>query len=262
VFSLAIYRQIFIMIYSHQLQKYLAHFSLSVVLLADLLITQKAPPAFAQTVNSSIGNAVTFSCNDSEATIKAKNGPRVLYGSSAVYIGYQQVSSTNQNPVTIRFNSGIKSWCRTDYETTNDDGRGYGLYWDGGNVLYGVYSSTGSQTGNDFRRFATGRWLTSYGNGGGPKVAVIARINPDNGEVNYATFLTSKKPTDGKTNSLLVQNLSWNGTNLTVQAQSWWIPRGANTNPMNCSGSSPYQYTAVFTGDLTRVNSASAPTCN
>ncbi|AUB39981.1 Ca2+-binding protein, RTX toxin-related [Nostoc flagelliforme CCNUN1] len=250
------------MIYSHKLQKCFAAFSLSIVLVADLVITQKAPPAFAQTVNSSIGNGVTFSCNDSEATIKAKNGPRVVYGSTAIYIGYQQVSSNNKNPVTIRFNSGIKSWCRTDYETTNDDGTGYGLYWNGSNVLYGVYSSTGSQTGNDFRRFATGRWLSSYGSGGGPKVAVIARINPANGQVDYATFLTGKKADNGQTNSLVVQNLLWNGTNLTVQAKSWWTPRRTNTNSMICTGSSPYQYIAVFTGDLTKVNSASAPTCS
>jgi hypothetical protein len=250
------------MICSPKLQKYLALFSLSTLLVADLVITQKAPPAFAQTVNSSIGNAVTFSCNDSEATIKAKNGPRVVNGNTAFYIGYQQVSSNNKNPVTIRFNSGIKSWCRTDYETTNDDGTGYGLYWNGNDVLYGVYSSTGSQTGSDFRRFATGRWLSSYGKGGGPKVAVIARINPANGEVNYATFLTAKKADNGNTNSLVVKTLSWNGTNLTVQAKSWWLPRRANTNSMTCSGSSPYIYTAVFTGDLTKVNSASAATCS
>jgi hypothetical protein len=249
------------MIYSHKFQKFLAGFSLSVVLVADLVITQKVPPAFAETVNSSIGSAVTFSCNDSEATIKAKNGPRVVNGNTAFYIGYQQVSSNNKNPITIRFNNGIKTWCRTDYETTNDDGTGYGLYWSGGSVLYGVYSSTGSQTGSDFRRFATGRWLSSYGSGGGPKVAVIARINPDNGQVYYATFLTAKKADNGNTNSLVVRSLSWNGTNLTVQAKSWWTPRRTNTNSMTCSGASPYIYTAVFTGDLTKVNSASAATC-
>lgn len=250
------------MIYSKKLQRYFASFSLSVVLVADLVITQKAPPAFAQTINSSIGSAVTFSCNDSETIIKAKNGPKVKYGNAAIYIGYQQVSSINKNPVTIRFNNGIKAWCRTDYETTNDDGTGYGLFWDGGSVLYGVYSSTGSQTGNDFRRFAALRWLSNYGSGGGPKVAVIARINPANGDVSYATFLSAKKPNDGKTNSLVVSNLSWNGTNLTVQAKSWWSPRRVDTNSMTCSGSSPYQYTAVFTGDLKKVNSASAATCS
>ncbi len=136
------------------------------------------------------------------------------------------------------------------------------MLWDGGSVLYGVFSSTGSQSGSDFRRFATGRWLTSYGSGGGPKGAVIARINPTNGGVYYATFLTAKRPDNGKTNSLLVTSLLWNGANLTVRATSWWTPRRTNTSAMNCSGSSPYQYTAVFTGDLKKMNSASAATCS
>ncbi|MGJ5634262.1 hypothetical protein [Nostoc sp. CALU 1950] len=251
------------MIYSGKLQKYFAGFSVSVILVADLVLTQKTPPVLAQTVNVSIGNPVTFSCNDSEATIKGKNGARVLNGKTSIYIGYQQLSN-NKNPITIRFNNGIKAWCRTDYETTRDDGTGYGLYWNGSDVLYGVYSSTGSQTGNDFRRFASMRWLPSYGSGGGPKVAVIARINPANGDVSYATFLSAKKADNGQTNSLVVNNLSWNSTNstLTVQAKSWWTPRRANTNSMSCSGSSPYQYTAIFTGDLRKVNWASANTCS
>ncbi|MHC0061893.1 hypothetical protein ACWATR_03075 [Nostoc sp. UIC 10890] len=251
------------MIYSGKLQKYFAGFSVSVILVADFVLTQKTLPVSAQTVNTSIGNAVTFSCNDSEATIKGKNGPRVFNGNTSIYIGYQQLSN-NKNPITIRFNNGIKAWCRTDYETTRDDGTGYGLYWNGSNVLYGVYSSTGSQSGNDFRRFAIGRWLPSYGSGGGPKVAVIARINPANGDVSDATFLSARKADNGQTNSLVVNNLSWNSINstLTVQAKSWWTPRRANTNSMSCSGSSPYQYTAIFTGDLRKMNSASANTCS
>ncbi|MEH1970781.1 hypothetical protein [Nostoc sp.] len=251
------------MICSGKLQKYFAGFSLSLILVSDLVLTQKAPPALAQTVNTSIANAVTFSCNDSEATIKAKNGPKVVNGTTSVYIGYRQLSN-NKDPIIARFNNGIKAWCRTDYETTKDDGTGYGLYWNGGSVLYGVFSSTGSQTGNDFRRFAIGRWLPSYGSGGGPKVAVIARINPANGDVSYATFLSAKKADNGQTNSLVVNNLSWNSTNstLTVQAKSWWTPRRTNTNSMSCSGSSPYPYTVIFTGDLRTMNSASANTCS
>lgn len=249
--------------YKRQLPQSLALLSLSVVLGADLAITDIAPSANAQTaVQSSFGNSVPFTCGDSEATIKAKNGPRVISGSKTIYIGYRQVSSNNKNPRIILFNNGVKQWCRDDYETTGDDGSGYGLLWDGGSVLYGVFSSTGSQTGNDFRRFATGRWLASYGSGGGPKVAVIARINPSNGDVNYATFLTAQRPSDGQTNSLVVNQLLWNGVNLTVNATSWWTPRRPNKTAMNCTGTSPYKYTAVFTGDLTKVNSASAATCS
>ncbi|MBH8561328.1 hypothetical protein I8748_03905 [Nostoc sp. CENA67] len=245
------------MIYHRQLPKYLAFLFLSVVLGSDLVI----PQVFAQTsVQTSVSKGVSFTCNDSEATIKAKNGPRVVSGTTSIYIGYQQVSSSNKDPRIIRFDNGIKKWCRSDYETTTDDGTGYGLLW-AGSVLYGVFTSTGTQTGNDFRRFSTGRWLSSYGSGGGAKVAVIARINPDNGTVNYATFFSAKKITDGKTNSLVVKSLSWNGANLTVQADSWSSPRRANTNSMTCTGSSPYKYTVVFTGDLTKVNSASAVNC-
>ena len=183
------------MIYHRQVPKYLAFLFLSVVLGSDLAI----PQVFAQTsVQTSVSKGVTFTCNDSEATIKAKNGPKVVSGTTSIYIGYQQVSSKNKDPRIIRFDNGVKKWCRSDYETTNDDGTGYGLLWSG-SVLYGVFTSTGTQTGNDFRLFATGRWLSSYGSGGGAKVAVIARINPENGTVDYATFFSAKKPSDGKT---------------------------------------------------------------
>jgi hypothetical protein len=239
------------------LGKYSAFLCLSALFGTNLAIS----PVLAQSTVQSVGKSVTFTCNDSEATIKAKNGPKVTLGLTTIYIGYQQVTSLNKNPRIIRFDNGTKTWCRSDYETTNDDGTGYGLLWNGGNVLYGVFTSTGSQTGNDFRRFANNRWLSSYGSGGGAKVAVIARINPANGDVYYATFVTAKRPSDGKTNSLVVKSLSWNGINLTVNADSWWSPRRPDRNIMTCSGSSPFQYTAVFTGDLTKVNSASAVNC-
>ncbi len=251
------------MICSRQLTKYLRFPTLSVILAANLGITAIDAPTLAQTTTvSSVKNSVNFTCNDTEATIKAKNGAKVTIGTTNIYIGYQQVSSNNKDPRIIRFDKGVKKWCRSDYETTGDDGSGYGLLSNGGSVLYGVFSSTGSQTGNDFRRFATGRWLPSYGSGGGAKVAVIARIDPANGNVNYATFLTAKKTSDGNSNSLTVKSLSWNGTKLTVQSDSWWSPRRPDKNAMNCSGSSPFPYTTVFTSDLKTVSSASATGCS
>ncbi|WP_242046473.1 hypothetical protein [Cylindrospermum sp. FACHB-282] len=241
--------------------KYLKFPALSVILGANLAITAIAPPVLAQDTFISVKSTVTFTCNDTEATIKGKNGPRVTVGTTNIYVGYQQVSSTNKNPRIIRFDNGVKKWCRTDYETTSDDSTGYGLLWNGSDVLYGVFSSTGSQTGDDFRRFTTGRWLSSYGTGGGAKVAIIARINPSNGDVNYATFLTAKKLSDGKTNSLVVTGLSWNGKSLTVEADSWWSPRRADKNSMICVGTSPFKYTGVFGGDLKQVSWAAATGC-
>ncbi len=97
-----------------------------------------------------------------------------------------------------------------------------------------------------------------------PKVAVIAKIDPSNGDVSYATFLTSKKPTDKTTNSLQVTGLSWNGSSLTVQADSYWTPRRIDTNAMNCSPSysSPYKYTVVFPASLIKPTSAVAVGCS
>lgn len=211
---------------------------------------------------TSIGNSVAFSCNDSEATIKAKNGAKVTVGTTTIYIGYQQVSSTNKNPRLIRFDNGRQTWCRTDYETTGDDGSGYGLMWDGRDNFYGVFSSTGTQTGNDFRRFATNGWLKSYGNGGGAKVAVLAKINPTNGDVLSATFISAHNPSTGKTNSLVVTGLVWQGTSINVLAKSWWLPRRTNTTAMTCSGGSPFAYDLTLTTNLTTALVAKATGCS
>ncbi len=143
--------------------------ALTAILAANLATTVMVPQVFAATVSSAI-KTIAFTCNDSEASIKAKKGSVVNNGSTNIYIGYQQVSYNNKNPILIRFDNGVKKWCRTDYETTGDDGSGYGLLWDQGSNLFGVFSSTGSQNnGVDFRRFAIGRWLTSYGSGGQTK---------------------------------------------------------------------------------------------
>lgn len=219
-------------------------------------VAQTAPIA-------SVGSSVTFTCSDSEATIKAKNGPKVTFGSTTIYIGYQQVSATNQNPRLARFDNGVRTWCKSDYEVNGDDSRGYGLIWDGESVLYGVFSATGTQgtSSQDFRRFATSGWLTSYGSGGGPKIAILAQINPATGTVAKATFLRSVR-SDGKTNSLSVKGLSWTGTSLVVNANSWYSPLKPNKTRMTCSGSSPFNYTVEFASNLSSVLQARADRCS
>ena len=220
-----------------------------------------AQPAQAAPI-ASVGKAVAFTCSDSQATIKAKGGPSVTFGTASIYIGYQQVSSINKNPRLVRFDNGQRTWCKTDYEVTNDDGTGYGLIWDGGSVLYGVFSSTGTQgyPSQDFRRFATSGWLTSYGKGGSRKVAVLARINPSTGTVANATFLSGML-TSGDSNSLTVTGLSWTGSSLVVKANSWFAPRRSDRSRMNCSGSSPFAQTITFAANLSSALQSTAVGC-
>jgi hypothetical protein len=212
----------------------------------------------AQTTFVKVGTAKTFSCTDSEATIKnTKLAAGISNGTTSFYVGYQQVSSTNKNPIMIRFDKGVKKWCRTDYETTGDDGSGYGLIWDGNSNLYGVFSSTGTQTGNNFGRFATSGWLTNYGMGGGPKVSILAKIDPVNGNVNKATFIIAKKSSDNKTNTLNITGLSFSGTSVKINADAYWSPLRSNKTIMTCTGSSPFKYTATFSPDLSTVSATS-----
>lgn len=219
------------------------------------LTAQAAPVA-------SVKTAVAFTCNDSEASIKAKGGPAVTFGTSSIYVGYQQVTSLNKDPRMIRFDQGKRTWCRSDYEVTSDDGTGYGLIWDGGSLLYGVFSSTGTQgtVSQDFRRFATGGWLSSYGAGGGAKIAVLTRINPATGTISNATYLSSLL-SSGKSNSLVVKGLSLQGSNLVVNADAWFSPRRSDRSRMTCTGSSPFNYRIEFVANLSSVVRAVAGLC-
>lgn len=214
-----------------------------------------------------VGTAVTFSCSDGEATVAAKGGASVSSGGQTIYIGYRQLGN-NKDPIAASFTGGLQDWCHTDYESTPDDNEGYGLFWDGtASGLYGVFSATGTQgsSSEDFRRFATNGWLSSYtdgspGGGGGPKAAIVARLDPATGLAQEATFITAVL-SSGKTNSMQVTDLALENGLLHVQANSWYSPRNLDKSGMSCSGSSPFAYTLYLTADLTTAVSAAADNC-
>lgn len=206
-------------------------------------------------------NSIKFSPNDSEATIAATGAARIQLGSQTIYIGTQQASSINQNPLIASFDATnpANNWVRTDYEVTGADGRGYGLFWSG-SQLYGVFSVDGTQgtPDQDFRRVSAGAtqpWLRSYGSGGGAKVAVLARLNPATGEMSDAVYLSAILST-GKSNSFAITNLSTNAAgNVVVQAQSYYAPRRPDGTAMTqvTTASSPFAYTLEITPDLKTV---------
>jgi hypothetical protein len=207
---------------------------------------------------SIVENTVTFSCSDSEATIQAKNGPRVTSGNITIYNGYRQLG-INKDPITARFTGGVQTWCRTDYETTPDDQTGYGLLWEN-NLLFGFFTATGTQSGNDFRRFAASGWMPSYGQGGGAKVSIVAQIDPANGDVLRATFVTSRN-SNGNSNSLIFTNAAVTANSLILYAKSWFSPRNMNKTSMTCTGGSPFDYTLILSLDLSTAQRATADRC-
>jgi len=214
---------------------------------------------------SSVGDPANFGSVDvtNEDAIRALNTPSVTIGDTSIYIGFEQVSATNQDPRLVSFTNGVQNWFREDYEVTNDDGTGYGLLWDGGENLYGVFSSTGSQgtPDQDFREFATDGWLTSYGMGGGAQVSIIARIDPMTGDVTNATFLSALL-SNGNSNTLEVTDLNFSGSNVVVEAQSFFSPRMTDTTAFENTGpdtTSPFDYEIEFTSDLSEAVRAEAP---
>ncbi len=214
---------------------------------------------------SQVGDALPFNCQESEATLQNRGVTRVTEGNTSIYIGFTQVSGNNQDPRIARFDNGQQTWCREDYEITTDDGRGYGLVWDGSDRLYAAFTVNGTRgtASQDFRRFATNGWLSSYGAGGGPSVTVLAQIAPTTGDVQQATFISAIQ-SNGASNSLILTELTLGTTAVNIRAQSSFSPRRADRTPFTCNnvGVGGLDYTAIFTPDLSTVTQADAPACS
>ncbi|MFH0834038.1 MAG: S-layer homology domain-containing protein [Patescibacteria group bacterium] len=224
------------------------------------------PTPITPSVSTSVpGVGANFTGVDlaSETAVAARGGPSAQLGNSKIYIGYEVLAPGNYNPIVVKFTNGQRDWLRRDYETSDDESIGYGILWINSTTLYAVFTSRGIEedANRDFRRFAKNGWLSEYGEGSGRQIAVIAKIDPSDGDITAATFL-SARDTDGTTNSLAMTGMAMPGNNLIVSADAWTAPRRTNGQPMDrklSAANAPYNYTIEFTPDLQTAVSASAP---
>lgn len=217
-----------------------------------------------QSVFTAVGDKVRIDGVLTESDLIAKSALSISNGETSFYVGYQQVSGNNQNPVAYRYDNGQLTWRIDDYEVTGDDGSAYGILWDGNETLYIVFSATGTQgkIEDDYRRFCINGWLTSYGSGGGSKVSIIAKINVLTGIAEKGTFLYAKK-SNGETNSLTIKSLKLDSDgNLVVTCDSWYSPLQIDKTPFTCTGDSPFEYTITFEPNLSKALSAKTEQCN
>ncbi len=232
------------------------------------IITEPDIEVTPGTAVSFVNSGVNFKGTDTSkaSDVQALGGSSITVGSKSYYIGYEQVSSSNQNPILVSYDSQSpsNSWVRRDYEVTGADSRGYGLFWSGTN-LYATFSIDGTQgtPSEDFRRAsgdAVQSWLEGYGSGGGAKISIVARLDPNTGELLDAAYLSARL-SNGNSNSLTIENISVNASgNLIIQAKSWFSPRNPDGSRMEQigSGSSPFDYTVEITSDLTQVLNTAA----
>lgn len=236
---------------------------LSLGIAATTLITT-AESAVAVSTFAINNDIKKFTATDDESTLIDNDVAVVSNDNTNIYIGTNQISNDNQDPILTSFTNGTRNWTTTDIETTGADSRGIALLWDGNNELYAAFTTDGTQgsVSEDFRRFTNNGWLTTYGQGGGAKATVLLKIDPNTGMgiVGNGTFVSALL-SNGDINTLVPTNMSFSGTNIILEADSFFNPRRITKDKMvqTTSGDSPFDYTISFNNSLTQANSAIAP---
>lgn len=218
-----------------------------------------APGPAATGWQSAFGD-VGANCGSGDEASFAKL-PHVTVGSSTVYVGFQQVSSINQDPFIARFDDGKKVYCRF-HEDDPPDARAVGITWNGGEHAYLVYTVVGG--GTDLQ--GKGGWFPGYTangiSGGGPKVSAVGRVNVTNGALEASTFIIAVK-TDSKVNAHTPKGAVTVLTDGSVEflGGSAHKPIDANARkPMACSDY-PFDTRYRFSADLKSLVCADSTNC-
>ena len=151
-------------------------------------------------------------------------------------VGFNQVSSINQDPFVRKKNANGESIWYIEHEKSEVDGRAVLVFVDPDNIPWVVFTLVGGSYSEDYltvRELSdpdafTNVYAGSYGNGGGAKVSIIARLDSDTGKIDKGTFITARK-NDGKTNGLKILDLGMNEGRLAFNASTAAWPPGEGT---------------------------------
>lgn len=137
-----------------------------------------------------------------------------------------------QDPfVQKKNNTGAVLW-KNVYETTDVDGRGVWVFLDGEKNPWVVFTVDGGSTSLEYinkKQIETGAFTNvyagGYGSGGGPKVCVVAKLNPATGKIVKGTFLTARL-SDGKSNGFGIRKIGMLNGRLAIEAETVAWPPG------------------------------------
>jgi len=209
------------------------------------------------------GETISLQNPNQRDTVEASGG--VTYE-----VGYDQVSSNDQDPYVIKKNSdGDQVWGYY-HDQTPVDARAVLVTLDAQNRPYVVFTTDGGSNDSDriqLNHVTEGAFsdapFTSYGAGGGAKVTIIARLDPDTGKIERGTFLVARLTSNDDTNSMGPEGLAISGDQVLLDVNSYaWPPgEGATQNNWNyytTSGSTPLALRYTFPADLTEISEVQA----
>lgn len=182
-----------------------------------------------------------FSCSDDETKseivskeVKLTNLSEIKDSKGFTYkVGFDQASSNNQNPIVTKFDSSGKEVWKKIHESTPVDGRAILIAIDKMGIPWVVFVVDGGS--NDSKSISKKEiesnafksvYMPSYGRGGGAKVSILAKLNPQNGKISKATFITSRL-NSGKTNSFTITSLGFKDDLVSFTAKTAAWPPGS-----------------------------------
>ncbi|WP_194765743.1 hypothetical protein [Tamlana sp. I1] len=152
-------------------------------------------------------------------------------------VGFNQVSAINQDPYVRKKNAKGESIWYIEHEKSEVDGRATLIFIDNEDIPWVVFTLVGGSYNEEYltkREIANSDsfknvYAPSYGNGGGPKVSIIAQLNPENGKIIKGSFVVAKK-NDGKTNGFTIKSFGMNNNMLAFTASTAAWPPGVGTS--------------------------------
>lgn len=175
------------------------------------------------------------------------------------YAGYKQVTRNNQDAYLIKTDSNNRQCYEKKLTTAPPDEKCQdidGLFESSQlKYLYILCSTDGGNT--SFRSVGNG-FQRSYGQGGGPRIAYIAKLDP-NGRTISSTFLGGKLRSNGRTNTLRLENISVSNNKVNVSGTTAFgspltqTPIRSSNQVQNVCERSGSSYNADLSLDLTTL---------
>jgi hypothetical protein len=146
-------------------------------------------------------------------------------------VGYAQVSSDNQDALVEKKDAAGNSLWKVSHASSPADERATLVTLDEEQNPWVIFTVDGGSYDDGYitRKFTEAgafqnAYQDSYGQGGGPKVAIIARLDAESGRIVKASFLTARL-NSGNTNSLTVERIGVAGGKVNLEAKTAaWPP--------------------------------------